>query len=239
MQEMSRDNAEKVDLYFSKLDECVKALLKYKRQGKSVYTEFKGHKLYSCDVTMDGAYQEVTGYKSKAECDKIKQELIKKIEKQDKKELTKKINEEDKNEKMEASEKIPYWIRRGQKFIYTERGEEWERYVKTRAKGIYNGMDLDAVLELMEGLENGEPIEKVKETFYNQNHSGSSEVLVRNAIFKFSKRGPEFYESTATEKISEGDQEVIENKKRENAELENLHKADISAKQNEVGYNER
>ena len=227
MQEMSRDNAEKVDLYFSKLDECVKALLKYKKRGKSVYTEFKGYKLYSCDVTMDSAYQEVTGYKSKAECDKIKQELIKKID------------EEDKNEKMEASEKIPYWIRRGQKFIYTERGEEWERYVKTRAKGIYNGMDLDAVLELMEGLENGESIEKVKEIFYNQNHSGSSEELVRNAIFKFSKRGPEFYESTATEKISEGDQEVIENKKRENAELENLHKTDISAKRNEVGYNER
>ena len=86
MQEMSRDNAKKIELYFSKLDECVNALLKLKKQGKSVYTEFKGHKLYSCDVTMDSAYQEVTGYKSKAECDKAKKELMKKIKKEDKKE---------------------------------------------------------------------------------------------------------------------------------------------------------
>ena len=61
---MTREDALKVPIpyKYSGLDDIVNALLEYKKNGKSVYMDYlNGISLYSCDVTMDGAYLTVYG----------------------------------------------------------------------------------------------------------------------------------------------------------------------------------
>lgn len=87
-------------------------------------------------------------------------------------------------------------------------------------------MTLDSALSLMEKLESGATMEEVKEMFDEQGRSGASAGIVRSILFHFAKRGPEFYESTAWRELSDEDKKLIEDKKRENAELEELHKTD-------------
>lgn len=108
MAEMNRDNARKMEFYGSTLEECVNALLKFQNRGESVVVDFNGHKLYSCDVTMDNAYMEVLG-KTKAEHDKAMEEWRENYRKQEEK------------DKAEAEAKIPEWIKKGEEFIYPER----------------------------------------------------------------------------------------------------------------------
>ena len=210
MNEMTRENARKIDFYGSTLEECVNSLLKFQQRGESVVVEFNGHKLYSCDVTMDGAYQEVLGM-TKAEHDRKMEEWHKEYQ------------EREAREKAEAEAKIPEWIKRGEAFIYPERMEKWKECVEARAGDLYHGMDLDSALALMEKLESGATMEEVKEMFDEQGHSGASAGMVRSMMFHFAKRGPEFYESTAWRELSEEDKKVIEDKKRENAVLEEIH----------------
>lgn len=59
---MTRENAKPVKKYWHTLDNCIGALLEYQANNESVVTEFNGHKLYSCDISVDRAYKEVFGY---------------------------------------------------------------------------------------------------------------------------------------------------------------------------------
>lgn len=59
---MTRENAKPVKKYWQTLDNCIDTLLEYQKNNESVVTEFNGHKLYSCDITVDRAYKEVFGY---------------------------------------------------------------------------------------------------------------------------------------------------------------------------------
>lgn len=199
--------------YGNTLESAVKTLEDYKARGESVVIDFNGHKLYSCDITMDGAYQEVLG-QTKAEFDKAQEEWRKEYE------------ERTAREEAEAKAKIPTWIKKGEAFIYPERMEKWAKCVEARAGDLYHGMDLDSALELMEKLESGASIEEVKEIFDGQGHSGDSAGMVRSMMFHFAKRGPEFYESTAWKELSDEDKKAIADKKKENAELDELHKDD-------------
>lgn len=213
MNEMTRENARKIDFYGSTLEECVNSLLKFQQRGESVVVEFNGHKLYSADISMDGAYQEVLGM-TKAEHEQKMEEWHKEYQ------------EREAREKAEAKAKIPDWIEKGKAFIYPERIGKWINCVEARAGDLYHGMDLDSALALMEKLESGATMEEVKEMFDEQGHSGASAGMVRSILFHFAKRGPEFYESTAWGELSEEDKKLIEDKKRENAELDELHKTD-------------
>lgn len=213
MSEMTRENARKIDFYGSTLEECVNSLLKFQQRGESVVVDFNGHQLYSCDVTMDSAYTEITG-QTKAEFDKAREEWRKEYQ------------ERKARKEAEAKAKIPAWIEKGEAFIYPERMEKWKECVEARAGDLYHGMDLDLALALMEKLESGATMEEVKEMFDEQGHSVASAEMVRSILFHFAKRGPEFYESTAWGELSEEDKKLIEDKKRENAELDELHKTD-------------
>jgi len=210
MNEMTRENARKIDFYGSTLDECVNSLLKFQQRGESVVVDFNGHKLYSCDVTMDGAYQEVLGM-TKAEHDRKREEWRKEYQ------------EREAREKAEAEAKIPDWIEKGKAYIYPERVGKWKECVEARAGDLYHGMDLDSALALMEKLESGATMEEVKEMFDEQGHSGASAGMVRSILFHFAKRGPEFYESTAWRDLSDEDKKVVEDKKKENKLLESIH----------------
>lgn len=73
MAEMSRENAREINEYMYDIENAVKRLLEYKERGESVYVNFNGHKLYSCDVTIDSAYLEVVGM-TKEQDDAIRRE---------------------------------------------------------------------------------------------------------------------------------------------------------------------
>ena len=213
-------NAHEVTINYRKygntIEAAVKTLEDYKAKGESVVIEFNGHKLYSCDVTMDGAYQEVLGM-TKEEHEKQKEEWLKEY------------REREAKEQKRAQEEIPYWLEKGSSLIYPERAEEWKQCVEARASDLYHGKDLDAAIEVMEMLENG-TLNDAKEVLEGQGHSGTSYSMVRNIVFSFSKKGPEFWEHTADGDISPESRSAIEDKKRENAELEELHKSDSTKK---------
>lgn len=65
---MSKDYGEIKFTLGSTIEQAVNELLKHKKKGKLVFGKFNGVILYSNTVTMDSAYQEITG-KSKAEFD--------------------------------------------------------------------------------------------------------------------------------------------------------------------------
>ena len=192
------------------LESAVYTLLAAKARGEKVYGEFNGHILHSETVSMDSAYMEVLGC-TKAEHDKQMEEWRENYKK------------EEKLAEQRAIQNIPEWIEKGQALIYPERYEEWEKCVNARATDLYHGLELDSALEIMQALENGTTIEEASKMLNNQGHSGTSASLVRNIIFSFSSKGPEFWEATAYGEISPENKALLEAKKQENIQLAQAH----------------
>lgn len=203
------------------LCDCVNKLLTYQQQGEHVSINFFGHILYSDNITIDSAYKEVFG-KTQAEL-KHERELREQAE-QDKKIA-------------EAKAKIPSWIEQGNNYIYPERAQDWEEYVKAAPTQLYHGMEIDCTLKIMEALENGD-MEKAKKIFQDE---GNCNISTRNLVFNFCKQGPEFWKATATKKLSPKTKQILnekiaENKKYEQAALDRKnntqsHTADSSTRQ--------
>ena len=188
------------------LESIVYTLLAAKARGESVYCEFSGHKLYSDTVSMDSAFMEVTG-RTKADFDKAQEEMYKNYKREQK----------EAEERLKAN--IETWIEKGQALIFPERYDKWEKCVVACASNLYHGLELDGVLEIMTALENGASIEEARQMLYKQRYSGEAVSTIRNILFEFSKKGPEFWEATADEEISPENKKVLEAKKQENAQL--------------------
>lgn len=184
----------------SSLEDVVSVLLDAKARGESVYCEFEGHKLHSDNITMDSAFLEVTG-------------------------LDKEDYDREQSKIKRAKENIPVWIKEGEALIFPERHKKWKECVKARAADIYHGQDLDMALDIMKALDDGASIEEAQDIFNHQIHSSVTDSFVRNMIFSFSSRGPEFWEATAYGKISPENRELLEAKKQENEELMNSKKS--------------
>ena len=180
----------------SSLEDVVSVLLDAKARGESVYCEFEGHKLHSDNITMDSAFLEVTG-------------------------LDKEDYDREQSKIKRAKENIPVWIKEGEALIFPERHKKWKECVKARAADIYHGQDLD----IMKALDDGASIEEAQDIFNHQSHSSVTDSFVRNMIFSFSSRGPEFWEATAYGEISPENRELLEAKKQENEELMNSKKS--------------
>lgn len=163
------------------IEQAVHELWDCKSKGLMVYGEFNGHKLYSDTVTMDGAYEEVTG-KNKCEFDKNMKQWKEdyKIKSQNAKDI--------------AIKNIPTWIEKGHKILSSDKWNLWDEIVPIRAKDLYNGLELDWLLEI-------ESILKTKttscfkdaiSTINNQGHSGMSYGLIKCMIKEFCTNGDEF-----------------------------------------------
>jgi len=141
--------------------------------------DFNGVMLYSDKVTLDNAYISITGksYEQAKEQEKQWHENYLRQEKEHQEELPK---------------KIANWIREGEKILDVEFLEEWNRIVPIRAGDLYHGRELDASLEIISSLNNGEPFEKAIEIIENQGHSGMSHSLICSMVKRFSKRGIPF-----------------------------------------------
>ena len=88
-----------------------------------------------------------------------------------------------------------------------------------RASDLYHGLELDNALEIMTALENGASMEEAKQMLDKQGHSEMSASIVRNILFAFSSKGPEFWEATTYGEISPENKQILEAKKQENAQL--------------------
>ena len=163
------------------IEAAVKELLKYKKHGKLVCADFNGHTLYSDTVTVDSAYLEITG-KTKTDYDKEKEQIYQTLIRKQK----------------EHESKIPElteeWIKRGHKIIDEKYWSEWDKCVSACLRSVYGGMELEACIEIIEPLNNGCDFREAGNIFIKQNHSGASNMRVKEMVKMFCIRGKEFTE---------------------------------------------
>lgn len=165
------------------LEKAWKKLLKESADcGETCFGMFNGKQLLSTD-TLDEAYKKVTGL-TKTEFD----------------EEDRKAREEIKRQEEEFIASIPSKTEEYKKaargVIIEEQYDYWDEIVPIRLNDLYHGMELDATLEICkimrdESVSLEERIEKAKEAFDNQGHSGMSAGLVLSMIRAFCPHGEE------------------------------------------------
>ena len=178
-EEIKRTASEDDRFYFT-LDQAVDALEDYKKKGMNVYILFRDQKLYSMLDDRDSCYIKVVGEKYETYTRHLEEER-------------RKIKIESLKEEIEALEKIPDWIARGNAIIYPQQEKDWNKYVRARASDLYHGKDLENALQIMESLAKDGDMEKAYKIFEDAGHSGLSESVVLNGVAKFSNKGTLFY----------------------------------------------
>lgn len=114
-------------------------------------------------------------------------------------------------------------IEEGKKYIYVEKYNLWGDFVRKSYYGNRFGLDVEAILIILKELNSDKSINDVLE--YLDNDPLACEyrrLIIRNRVFMFSKRGPEFLESILSdEDKSENVIKSIEEMKKNNLLLEN------------------
>ena len=167
------------------IEKAWKTLLRESAEcGETCFGTFNSQQLLSTD-TLDEAYKKVTGL-TKSEFD----------------ERDRKEREEYKRREEEFIASIPSKTEEYKKaargVIIEEQYDYWDKIVPIRLRDLYHGMELDATLEICrimrdESASLEERIEKAKEAFDNQGHSGMSAGLVLSMIKTFCPDGMEVY----------------------------------------------
>lgn len=163
----------------SQLEEAVKKLQGYKEQGKLVYGMFNGVVLHSDTVTLDVAFLLVTG-KTHAEYLKYQSQYMS---------VTNKENEVDQKNLEVLTE---FWRKSGRRVLTPDKWQDWDEVVPIRLRGLYKGLELKQVLDIIKVLDNGGTFKSVETILENQNHSGVSYGLTVELVKEFSNRGEEF-----------------------------------------------
>jgi hypothetical protein len=161
----------KVELY-GNLDSVVRTLISFRENGFDVCCDFNGHTLYSRDVTLDSAYLEVTGYTYRAYLQKQKEVMDEYRARQEK-------------EKEEARAKKPEWIERGRKLIPQELWAKWEECLDIRIHDLYNGTEVEGIIQIMEAHKAGKSIDEIYSILEAQHHSGASYGIAMSIIRYF------------------------------------------------------
>ena len=169
-------NYRKIEFGFGNLESAIEEL---KNHNDLVYGIFNGQKLYSDIDDVDSAYKKVTG-KTKDEFDEARRLEA----------------EEYRRKEEEHKEAIPKltieWIEKGNLILDEKHHEKWAKCVPIRLSDLYKGMELGNCLEIVEQLNSGAKLEKVKPLIEEQGHSGMSFGLVCSMIKEFCDRGAEF-----------------------------------------------
>lgn len=107
---------------------------------------------------------------------------------------------------IESETRMPELIEAGKAYIYPERQKAWEECVEKYLKEPDgNGAAvIDAALKIMKLLEDGVSVQDAEAALLNENFSGGGIYAVREVIFSFSKRGPEFYKSSRAKEVRDG-----------------------------------
>jgi hypothetical protein len=175
-------NYREIEFGFVNIEEAVKELKNHKDLVKGT---FNGQILYSDIDDMDSAYKKVTG-STKAEFD----------------EAIRLENVEYKRQQKEHKEAIPKltieWVEKGKKILDKKHHKLWTKIVPIRLGDLYQGMELGNCLEIVEQLNKGTELDKVKPLIEDQGHSGMSFSLVCSMVREFADRGNEFVEYART-----------------------------------------
>lgn len=159
------------------LEESIKILHTYETPAKA---EFNNHMLYS-DMSVDEAYILVIG-KTKAEFDKKRQDYLDKL----------------KREEEEYRAQIPTleeeWRAKGRIFLKEKYWELWDECVPVRLSDLYRGMELGCLHDLLVEYDKNQDLDKVKEIFENQGHSGMSAGLMFSMLVAFHDDGEKIAE---------------------------------------------
>lgn len=160
----------------SSIEDAIKEL---KKHDDLVCINFNNEILYSDIDDLDSAYKKITG-KTKVEFDEAER----------KRQAEYKREEEE--HKLRIPELTKEWIEKGNKILDEKHHELWAKIVPVRLGDLYRGMELGNCLEIVEQLNKGTKLEKVKPLIENQGHSGMSFGLVCSMVREFADRGSEF-----------------------------------------------
>ena len=167
MEEAVRKKGKPLNFHF---EEAVKVLQEYKEKGERVIYNFNGWILDSENITMDGAYKQITG-KTKAEYEK------------DVEESRANLKKEQAEERAQAEQRIPEWLERGEKLIPAGKKKAWEKYVKKSIESDYFACTyIEKTLEIMERIVSGTNRE---ELFTDEEYYTKTDLLVRWPLKKF------------------------------------------------------
>lgn len=178
---MKKDNYKEIGYLGNDIESTVNALLRYKKEGKLICTEFNGVMLYSDTVTLDDAYKSITG-KTKVEFDKAQQEWRENYDR------------EEREHKAKIPELSKVWMKKGREILTEDKWKLWDEIVPTRLGDLYRGMELGCCLDIVKILNDNGTLDEAKEKIESQNHSGMSFGLVCSMVREFSSRGKEFVE---------------------------------------------
>ena len=121
-------------------------------------------------------------------------------------------------EKNIQKELMEQYIENGKKYIIPEKIDNWISYVNSTKGNMESLHTIAYALELIGLLDYGFDIKDVIKNF-NSITCPVSLITIRSLVANFSLRGPEFFEKTATEPISEENQEYLERLKQQNTKL--------------------
>lgn len=102
----------------------------------------------------------------------------------------------------------------GKSLIYPQRQQAWDELVMKQVNSL---IILNIALQKMQALEAGKSFEEVDGM---HNIPGSVDSYVRQVIAFFSKQGPDYYEATAFQEISDEMKEYLMQKRKENAQFQ-------------------
>lgn len=166
----------KIEFGFGDITSAMKELKSHK---DLVCGSFNGQMLYSDIDDLDSAYKKITG-KTKAEFDAERE----------------KEHLEYEERKRKYKEAIPEltkeWIEKGKAILAEKYHETWEKCVPIRLSDLYEGMELDATLDIVKELNAGCELQTAKNIIEGQGHSGMSFGLVCSMVKSFCDRGTEF-----------------------------------------------
>jgi hypothetical protein len=152
------------------LKDAIITLTKAQLNDENVFIDFNGHKLYSADITIDGAYKEVLG---------MPREEYKKQREEEKKEIFK--------------NKRKKYINKGKEYISEELWPEWEKCVNIRIdqnkSSVPFSFEIEDLLYILKHIKDGElKTKEAVEGFLDEvSKLGTSYEDVKDMLERFSE----------------------------------------------------
>jgi hypothetical protein len=160
----------------------------YVRKGENCYCELSWKRVYSIDLLnisqirgcdLEDAFYRQFYWRPKIEQEKLWEKYAQEREAQQKK------------DRLEAIEKIPWWIEEGKKYIDEEKWEDREKYVNSSARDMYYWGDIDDTIILLKLIEEWKSWEVIQKIFDENCGLGFYHSVVGNRVIRFSRKGAE------------------------------------------------
>lgn len=190
-EEVSRQKKEASEFIPASLrsDKLIQEILERIENSENVYCEVGWKKIYTIDLLkisqergcdLENAFYLLFYWMTKIEHEKVREKQLQKEELSNAK------------KKLAATEKVPWRIKEGNKYISKEKQEARKKFVEGEASNWDNYWNLvENVLKLLKMIDNWEPWEEIQKTFDNQENSELGYSITLNRVVYFSKKWEE------------------------------------------------